>query len=226
MSKQYHWVVVYDEDWGAFMVDVETTMAKLSEEQGVVYNKDSGKWEFMEEGSELQLEYLRLEEILAYQLTRLDLTAGTGQDTTMKTYEGVTVEYTQTIPTSKQMPEFYVWQEGYESYATITYLDRVVEIERGGEMHLTIPNILNGQLSDEYADIIRYSDDLEAAGINDDIQLMQFIKTISNAGFEVYRMNPWWELFAHNDDMGEIYETFYEAVDAGIDHILDDKGWD
>jgi hypothetical protein len=23
MSKQYHWVVVYDEDWGAFMVDAE-----------------------------------------------------------------------------------------------------------------------------------------------------------------------------------------------------------
>ena len=78
MSKQYHWVVVYDEDWGAFMVDVETTMAKLSEEQGVVYNKDSGRWEFMEEGSELQLEYLRLEDILAYNLTRLDLTAGIG----------------------------------------------------------------------------------------------------------------------------------------------------
>ena len=142
----------------------------------------------------------------------------------VRTYEGVTVEYTQTIPTSKQMPEFYVWQEGYESYATITYLDRVVEIERGGEMHLTIPNIVNGQLSDEYADIIRYSDDLEAAGINDDIQLTQFIKTVSDSGFEVYRMNPWWEVFAHNEDMGEIYETFYEAVDAGIDHILDDRG--
>ncbi len=25
MSYQYHWVVVYDEDWGAFMVDGETT---------------------------------------------------------------------------------------------------------------------------------------------------------------------------------------------------------
>ena len=143
----------------------------------------------------------------------------------MKTYEGVTVEYTQTIPTSKQMPEFYVWQEGYESYATITYLDRVVEVERGGEMSLTLPNLVNGELSDEGVTIVRYSDDLEAAGINDDIQLMQFIKTISNSGFEIYRMNPWWEVFSHNSDMGEVYETFYEAVDAGIDHILDDKGW-
>jgi hypothetical protein len=101
----------------------------------------------------------------------------------------------------------------------------VVEIERGGEMHLTIPNLVNGELTDEYGVIVRYSDDLEAAGINDDIQLMQFIKTISNAGFEVYRMNPWWELFAHNDDIGEVYDTFYEAVDAGIDHILDDRNW-
>jgi hypothetical protein len=144
----------------------------------------------------------------------------------MKTYEGVTVEYTQTIPTSKQMPEFYVWQEGAEAYAQITYLDRIVDIERNGEMHLTLPNLVNGELSDEGATVVRYSDDLEAAGINDDIQLMQFIKTISNTGFEIYRMNPWWELFAHNDDMGEVYETFYEAIDAGIDYITDDQWWD
>ena len=142
-----------------------------------------------------------------------------------KLLEGVTVEYTQTRPTSKQMPEFYVWQEGYESYATITYEDRVVEVERGGEMSLSLPNLVNGELSDEGVTIVRYSDDLEAAGINDDIQLMQFIKTISNSGFEIYRMNPWWEVFSHNEDMGEVYETFYEAVDGGIDYILDDRNW-
>jgi hypothetical protein len=143
----------------------------------------------------------------------------------MKTLEGVTVEYTQTIPTSKQMPEFYVWQEGYESYATITYEDRVVEVERGGEMSLSLPNLVNGELSDEGVTIVRYSDDLEAAGINDDIQLMQFIKTISNSGFEIYRMNPWWEVFSHNSDMGEVYDTFYDAIDGGIDYILDDRNW-
>ena len=140
--------------------------------------------------------------------------------------EGVTVTYTEKIPTSKQMPEFYVWGEGYESYATITYLDRTVEVERGGEMHLTLPSLINGELSDESADIIRYSDDLEAAGFSDDIQLMQFIKTISNSGFEIYRMNPWWEVFSQNEDMGEIYDTFYEAVDGAIDYILDDSNWD
>ena len=144
----------------------------------------------------------------------------------MKTLEGVTVEYTQTIPTNKQMPEFYVWQEGAESYAQITYLDRVVDIERNGEMSLSLPNLVNGELSDEGVTIVRYSDDLEAAGINDDIQLMQFIKTISNSGFEIYRMNPWWEVFSHNEDMGEVYDTFYEAVDGGIDYILDDSNWE
>jgi hypothetical protein len=144
----------------------------------------------------------------------------------LKSLEGVTVEYTQTIPTSKQMPEFYVWQQGAESYATITYLDRVVEIERNGEMHLTLPYYKNGELTDEGASIIRYSDELEYEDINDDIQLMQFIKTISNSGFEIYRMNPWWELFAHNEDMGGVYDTFYEAVDAGIDYITDDSNWE
>jgi hypothetical protein len=144
----------------------------------------------------------------------------------MKTLEGVTVEYTQTIPTSKQMPEFYVWCEGHESYAQITYLDRVVDIERGGEMSLSLPNLVNGELSDEGVTIVRYSDDLEAAGINDDIQLMQFIKTISNAGFEVYRMNPWWEVFSYDTELPEVYDTFYEAVDAGIDYITDDRNWE
>ena len=140
--------------------------------------------------------------------------------------EGVTVTYAEKIPTSKQMPEFYVWGEGYESYATITYEDRTVEVERGGEMHLTLPNLVNGELSDEGATVVRYSDDLEAAGINDDIQFMQYLKTISNSGFEVYRMNPWWEVFSHNEDMGEVYDTFYEAIDGGIDYILDDSNWD
>jgi hypothetical protein len=142
-----------------------------------------------------------------------------------KTYEGVTVDYKEVIPTSKQMAEFYVWQEGFESYATITYEDRVVEVERGGEMYLSIPDVTNGELSEHYQNIVRYSDDLQDIGINDDIQLTQFIKTISNSGYQVYHMNPWWEVFSHNSDMGEVYDTFYEAVDGGIDYILDDRNW-
>jgi hypothetical protein len=77
MSYQHHWVVVYDEDWGAFMVDAETT-ATMSRWSGTIYNKDSGHWEFPEEESDLANEYDSLEEILAFNLTRLDLTAGIG----------------------------------------------------------------------------------------------------------------------------------------------------
>ena len=82
MSYQHHWVVVYDEDWGAFMVDAETT-ATMSRWSGTIYNKDSGHWEFPEEESDLANEYDSLEEILAYNLTRLDITKKVGQATHM-----------------------------------------------------------------------------------------------------------------------------------------------
>jgi hypothetical protein len=75
MSKQYHWVVVYDENWKAFMVDAE---GEMLDRDRLVYDKESGKWEYLEEDSELEAEYFRLEEILAYNLTRLDLTAKRG----------------------------------------------------------------------------------------------------------------------------------------------------
>jgi hypothetical protein len=75
MSKQYHWVVLYDENWKAFMVDAE---GEILDRDRLVYDKESGKWEYLEEDSELEAEYFRLEEILAYNLTRLDLTAKRG----------------------------------------------------------------------------------------------------------------------------------------------------
>ena len=74
MSKQYHWVVVYDEQWGAFMVDAESEFDR----DKIMYDKDTGRWEFLDPESEKEAEYYRLEEILAYQLTRLDLTAEIG----------------------------------------------------------------------------------------------------------------------------------------------------
>ena len=69
MSKQYHWVVVYDEDWGAFMVDAESEFDR----DKIMYNKETGRWEFLDHDSEEEAEYQRLEEILAYQITRLDI---------------------------------------------------------------------------------------------------------------------------------------------------------
>jgi hypothetical protein len=78
MSYEYHWVVVYDEDWGAFMVDAETTDLNLKDHPGVVYNKTSGHWEDLDDNLGLEAEYLRLEQLLAYNLTRLDLSKKVG----------------------------------------------------------------------------------------------------------------------------------------------------
>jgi hypothetical protein len=69
MSKQYHWVVVYDENWKAFMVDAESEFDR----DKIMYDKETGRWEFLEPDSEEETEYYRLEEILAYNLTRLDI---------------------------------------------------------------------------------------------------------------------------------------------------------
>ncbi len=29
---------------------------------------------------------------------------------------------------------------------------------------------------------------------------------MGNAGYDIVDNNPWWEVFAHNEDMGEIYD--------------------
>ena len=83
MSKQYHWVVVYDEDWGAFMVDAESEFDR----DKIMYDKETGRWDFLDPDSEEETEYYRLEEILAYNMTRLDLTKKVQQDTD---YENIT----------------------------------------------------------------------------------------------------------------------------------------
>ena len=69
MSKQYHWVVVYDEDWKCFMVDAESEFDR----DKIMYDKETGRWDFLDPDSEQEAEYYRLEEMLAYQITRLDL---------------------------------------------------------------------------------------------------------------------------------------------------------
>jgi hypothetical protein len=61
---------VYDEDWGAFMVD---DAEPLLDEDRLVYDKSLGKFYNMSMGSPEEKEYQRLEEILAYQITRLDI---------------------------------------------------------------------------------------------------------------------------------------------------------
>ena len=139
----------------------------------------------------------------------------------------VTIDYAEVVPEHIQSPEFYVEGHGYNTLATLTRGDREIYLCANGEMSLTIPNIVNGELSDEGATIVRYSSDLHDVGIKDDIQLSQFLKTVSNAGWEVYRMNPWWELYAEHDHDGIVVDgNFYEGIDIGIGLLFDDEYWE
>jgi hypothetical protein len=135
----------------------------------------------------------------------------------------VTVEYMEVIPETKQIPEFYACGSS-KDYAIVTKGDREVRVAVNGEMHLTIPNIVNGELDDTNAEVIRYGDEFSNL-FKDDINFWQFGKTIGYSGFEIYRMNPWWEVYIEHDDMGSVYDTFYEAIEGAIATVLDDDYW-
>ncbi len=85
--------------------------------------------------------------------------------------EGVSIQLTQEIPRSKQLAEFYSNGVTCETFATITYLDRKVKVDCCGEMLLTFPSMIDGEQSDHVPVIVKYADQLEAAGIKDDTQL-------------------------------------------------------
>lgn len=138
----------------------------------------------------------------------------------------VEIEYLAAIPESKQMPEFYACG-GSDDYAIVRRGDREVRVAVNGEMHLTIPNLTkDGELSDDNATIVRYGSDLEELGFKDDAHLWQFIKIISMSGYEIYRMNPWWEVYDEFDPEGGVYDTFYEAIEGAISTVLDDEYWE
>ena len=137
----------------------------------------------------------------------------------------VIIEYMEVIPESRQMPEFYACGTS-KDYAVVTRGDREVRVAINGEMDLVIPQIIDGKLTDDYSNRIRYGEDLEAAGFKDDVQFWQFIKVMGYAGWGVYRMNPWWEVYDEFDTEGGVYDTFYEAVEGAISTLFDDEYWE
>jgi hypothetical protein len=48
---------------------------------------------------------------------------------------------------------------------------------------------------------------------------------MSNMGHEIYHQNPWWELFDDEaqDVIGDIYETFNDALSAAQEYIRSDN---
>lgn len=140
---------------------------------------------------------------------------------------GVTIKYAEKIPDTKQSPEFWATSHGYKTYATITKGNREIYVCCNGEMCLTIPNLdEHGNLTDEGAEIIRYGDELESVGIKDDIQFRQVLKTLGYAGWQVYRMNPWWEIFADHDPDGIVSDSdFHDTVEIAIKLLDDEDYW-
>lgn len=138
----------------------------------------------------------------------------------------VTIDYKEVIPTNRQDVEFYRWVNGSDIYATLTRGDRELNIAANGDMYLCMLNFNNDGSISEDETVIRYSDDLINAGITDDIQLHQYLKTVANAGYSVYHENPWWEIFADHDPDGIVVDGgFYEAIDQATELLFDDEYW-
>jgi len=139
----------------------------------------------------------------------------------------IKIEQNRIVPKNQQSAEFHRFEECVTNFAAVRKGSRTVFVDVNGEMDITIPLIVNGELdSDAYTDIvIRYTDDLLHAGITNDLQLWQYIKTMSNIGHQVMHQNPWWELFDDElqDSTGGIYDTFDDALRAANEYIRTDN---
>lgn len=154
---------------------------------------------------------------------------------TVETVDGVTITYREVIPEDRQDAAFYVWENGAENLAVVDYNGRKLFIDRVGEMYLTIPDLpAELDMADDSVyskaweeTVIRYTDQLEAAGIKNDFHLKMLDDRFSKKGYEIWHMNAWFEVFSQDDDFGyEVYHDFYEAVDFAVAAIKDDEYWD
>lgn len=142
--------------------------------------------------------------------------------------DDVTITYAEVIPEDKQMAEFYVYQDAPKTYATLEYKDRVLHLDCNGEMYIAIPLETWEGYDKLYTEhIIRYSDDLEPYA-KTDYELNNLINLwCHEREYEIYHMNPWWELW--NDESfpdGIVCDVdFYGAVDMAIDLIKNDEEW-
>lgn len=141
----------------------------------------------------------------------------------------VTIEYQQEIPQNKQMPEFYVYAGLDNIYAVIKYRTRVAYVGVGGDMYISIPaeDMETGEWVEHEINVCRYSDDLERFAKNDK-ELMDLLHLWSvEREYEIYHQNPWWEVWSDDYPDGDVYDTFYEAVEGAIKFITEeDEYWD
>lgn len=151
--------------------------------------------------------------------------------TTKTIRDDVTITYYEVVPEDKQMAEFYVDGTTSTDLATLEYHGRVLHLARNGEMYLSIPaeDMDTGEWVEHDINICRYTDDLERFDIETDNDLIELVHLWSvEREYEIYHMNPWWEIY--NDDFfpdGIVCDDgdFYGAIDMAINLIKNDEEW-
>jgi hypothetical protein len=82
-------------------------------------------------------------------------------------------------------------------------------------MYLSVPRIYDGQLQEHGADVLRYTQDLEAYGLDTDSKVHQFTKQMcTNLGYEVWHMNNWFEVYDDEFPDGVVCDTLDMAIDT------------
>ena len=123
------------------------------------------------------------------------------------------ITYHMDINPKQDDSAFYCWSNGQTLIATATGDTKKLNVVANGEMYLAIPVFEDGKLSDLGENVIRYSDQLEDAGIRTDFELNQFSKTITNAGWQVWHMNNWFEVYGEEDEDGVVFDSLKRALE-------------
>jgi hypothetical protein len=119
------------------------------------------------------------------------------------------------VDTTRQSSEFYCYGEGETHIARVTNGENTLYVVANGEMYLSIPEIVDGELVERGATVIRYTDRLEEAGIQTDRDLHVLLKQVCvNLGYQIYHNNNWFEVY--NDDIpdGVVCDTLDDAIET------------
>jgi hypothetical protein len=94
-------------------------------------------------------------------------------------------------------------------------------------MYLTVPEEEWQGYDYPYTEkVYRYSNDLDKL-VKNDKELIDLIQLWSvEREYEIVHANPWWEVWSDDYPDGEVFDTFYEAVEAAIKFINDDEYWE
>jgi hypothetical protein len=147
---------------------------------------------------------------------------------------------------NESMIDWAMWDEqqdaafytvtGIDEIASVDYKNRTLSIVATGEMYLTIPDVPEHlDMSDDEVynqdweeTVVRYTSDLFKLGIDTDEKLRELDERFSKKGYQIWHMNPWFELFSptHEDFGWEVYDDPKEAIKAAVKFIQEDEYWD